>query len=85
MKLVFISTVTTPEVSATPSSPGLRAACAMATSSSVIETPPCATPHELVSSSRSVERDLGLAALEAQQLEAEHARRTGCGRGISWR
>ena len=29
MKLVFISIVTTPERSATPSSPGLRAACAI--------------------------------------------------------
>src|SRR6185369_16835009 len=52
--IVFISTVTTPDSSAMPSSPGARAACAMTTSSSVIETSPCATLHELVSSSRSV-------------------------------
>ena len=36
MKLVFISIVTTPDDSTLPSSPGLRAACAIATSSSVI-------------------------------------------------
>ena len=76
MKLVFISIVTTPERSATPSSPGLRAAWAIATSSSVMVTPPWATPQEFVELGAQLERDLGLAALEAQQLEAEHARRT---------
>ena len=53
MKLVFISIVTTPERSATPSSPGLRAAWAIATSSSVMVTPPWATPQEFSSSGRS--------------------------------
>ena len=50
MKLVFISIVTTPRDSFSTA----RAACAMTTSSSVIITPPCSTPHELVSWSRNV-------------------------------
>jgi hypothetical protein len=36
-------------------------------------TPPWATPQEFSSSGRSGQRDLGLARLETQQLEAEHA------------
>ena len=58
MKVVFISIVTTPRGSG-PSSGlrGARVACAIATSSSVMTTPPCATCQLLHSSSRSVNRD----------------------------
>jgi hypothetical protein len=70
MKLVFISMVTTPGAARRQVRRGCARREAMATSSSVISTPPCATPQELVSSSPR-QRDLGLATLEALQLEAE--------------
>ena len=71
-KLVFISIVTTPDVSATPSSPG----AARRVRHDDVEQ---RHRHAAVGDAPRVgelvaqrHRDLGLAALEAQQLEAEH-------------
>ncbi|KAI1691949.1 hypothetical protein Ddc_23936 [Ditylenchus destructor] len=61
----------------------LRAACAMATSSSVISTPPCATSHEFRCSSRMSTRSSPRLRRRAPARSPVAGRRE-CGRGTSW-